>query len=300
MKFDIDFTFNGISSQEMGLYNVKVGVSEVTHMFNAAKQITTTKPLYGNRNIITAVNTEPLTFSLTFTAMDKGFSKERIREIFSYFDVTDYTPLSFQENPDFYFNVMPMTSQQDLYLFEENDQGYFSIDFVCDCGHGWISRHYTIECNQNTMTQIVDITNESNVKNEEGNYKVYPYMIIQDHTAAADSDYSRFVNLFTDKMDNQATTDYVADWFLLRGYTPGSKIEIDNNTLYTNSSVGDLIIPKLLFPTQGGNGLVYNTGKGFYLGPGVNRVRRRLLVVDDVPYYPNYTLDLYFDFPVME
>jgi phage-related protein len=114
--YDVEFTFNGVTSQEMNLYNVRVNQSDVTHLFNAAKQLTTAKAFYGDRNIITNIDTEPLTFSLTFTSLEGSFTISRIREIFKWFDVNDYAPLSFGSNPDFYYNVMPLTSQQDLLL----------------------------------------------------------------------------------------------------------------------------------------------------------------------------------------
>ncbi len=102
MMYDIDFTFNGISSTDMNLYNVKVNQSDVVHLFNGAKELTTARAIYGDRNIITNISTNPLTFSLTFTGLDTGFSLERRREIFEYFDVDNYAPISFSQDPDFY------------------------------------------------------------------------------------------------------------------------------------------------------------------------------------------------------
>lgn len=164
------FTFNGITSDRMGLYNVYIDKAQATHPLGGAKTITTAKSMYSYNNIITKITPEPITFSLTFTALDKPFTPLRIREIYSYFDVNDYAKLSFQSNPDFYYNVMPMTSPTDLNLYC-GDVGYFVIDFVCDSHHGWIDREYHYNTSYNGAFEIY---NESNVLNEYGNYLVYP------------------------------------------------------------------------------------------------------------------------------
>jgi phage-related protein len=164
------FTFNGISSDEMGLYRVYIDKEQATHPLGGARTITTAKAMYSHKNIITKVSPEPLTFSLTFTAMDKPFTPIRIREIYSYFDVDNYAKLSFNTNPEFYYNVMPMTNQTDLNLYC-GDVGYFSLDFVCDSHHGWIDREYKFSTSDEGLWEIY---NESNVRNEYGNYLVYP------------------------------------------------------------------------------------------------------------------------------
>lgn len=154
----------------MGLYNVKIDQEEWTHPMGAAKTLATSKGLYSHRNIITKISPECLSFSLTFTAMDKPFTPLRIREIFSYFDVDDFKKLSFSSNPDFYYNVFPMTSATDLHLYC-GDLGYFTIDFVCDSAYGYIDREYNFSYNYNG---VFEIYNESNVRNEYGNYLVFP------------------------------------------------------------------------------------------------------------------------------
>lgn len=294
MMYDVEFTFNGVTSQEMNLYNVRVNQSDVTHLFNAAKQLTTAKAFYGDRNIITNIDTEPLTFSLTFTSLEGSFTISRIREIFKWFDVNDYAPLSFGSNPDFYYNVMPLTSQQDLYLFN-NDAGYFTIDFVCDCGHGWISRHYHYDFNTENWSDVPQIYNESNVKNKEGNYRVYPYIIFKDNTSLYGVETPRYIAIQSSGADSENEDS----WLSISDYEPDDRIEIDNRNLFFYAEKTTNLIDIIL---ENDKNKIFKTGRGFYISEGWNKIWRQVKADD---FYakgirPAYSMDMYFDFPVME
>ena len=178
MKNCIDFCFNGKTSQDMNLLNVQIDSGEWTHPLSNGKTITTAKSIYSNSNIITKITAEPLTFTLNFVNRDwSPFTSDRIAEIFSYFDVQDYAPISFSDNPKFYYNVIPLTSATDINL-HSNNTGYLTMEFLADSNCGYIDweKEFTAE-NTGYLSERI-INNTSNVLNCYGNYNVYPYITV--------------------------------------------------------------------------------------------------------------------------
>lgn len=250
---DLKFIFNGISSDAMGLYNVFVDKTVATHPLGGAKTLTTSKAMYAHKNIITKVTPEPITFALTFTTLDKPFTPQRIREIYSYFDVDDYKKLSFQGNPDFYYNVMPMTSQTELNLYS-GDTGYFSIDFICDSHHGWIDREYTYNTD---YAGVFEVYNESNVRNEYGNYLVYPTMTVN-MTKGTHFGICPQYKVVTGNTDGQLEYSEVYNW-----------LRLDN----------------LAIPSGGLNFIIDNTNKQIYNTDTNESMLSYISKVNNVPQY---------------
>lgn len=243
MKTNLKFVFNGVTSDEMGLYNVHINKPTSSQIIGAARSLTKTKSINSSANVITKTELEPLTFSLRFTLLDGSFTSEKIRQIYEYFDVDDYSPLSFSNNPDFYYNVMPFQNQSEINLFNEN-KGYFEINFICDAGHGWIDREYNFKYSQ---VGYFDIDNETNVK-VNGSYLVYPFMRIE---LLNDCDYFS-IRLSTSDENN---------WFTLRNLNVGDTIEIDNKNGIITSKSGDNIYRKMdtfdFFYLEKGNNIIY-------------------------------------------
>ncbi len=192
---------------------------------------------------------------------------------------------------------MPLTSQQDLHTFYADNEGYFTIDFVCDAGHGWISEHYSYDISEETWFEAVPkIVNKTNVKDENGTYRAYPYMIIKDLGAEETGQYISFgSNLVIDApvKENEDTGDR---WFIFEKYNPGVTLEIDNKTLFIHTSDGSNVLAGDN-PMLANRGMLFKTGKGFYLEKGENIIYKRTL---SGVKYPHYLLDLYFDFAVMQ
>ena len=239
LLFDIKFIFNGITSDAMGLYNVKIDSSECKHILGGGKTLTTSRSIYSHRNVLTKTTSEPMTFSLTFTALDKPFTELRRRQIYSYFDVPDYCKMSFLPNFDFYYNVMAMTSQTELNLFS-GDVGYFTIDFVCDAAHGWIDREYNFSSDYNG---VFEVYNESNVRNVYGNYLVYPTM----HINMAKGTYLglcpqyKILDGYEDGWANNSTEIY--NWLAFENLTSPIRFTIDNENkqIYSDSNGENLL-----------------------------------------------------------
>lgn len=237
---DVKFIFNGMTSDAMGLYNVKIDSSECKHLISGGKTFTSSHSIYSHRNILTNTTDNPLTFTLTFTAMDQPFTADKRMQIFSYFDVKDYCKLSFSSDNDFYYNVLPMTSPMELNLFA-GDVGYFSIDFVCDASHGWIDKEYTYTSD---YPGAFKVQNVGNVRNVYGNYLVYPTMQISmtQGTYVAFCPQYKILDEYENGWINGETEIY--NWLTFRNLSSPINFTIDNeNKQVYNDSTNENLLP---------------------------------------------------------
>lgn len=152
----------------MGIYNILAG-NDPAEIIAASRSLTTTRAINSNTNVIHRIDLEPLTFTLQLSPLNGSFTPELITKLYKWFDTDDYCKLSFDDETDFYYNVMPFTNQSEINLYIQN-KGYFEVGFICDSGHGWIDISETITCEKGTSSTVSLHCNNSIMIN--GSYNV--------------------------------------------------------------------------------------------------------------------------------
>ena len=179
MKNCTEFTFNGISSKNMGVYNVfdKDEISSV--IISSAKNLTTARPIYGDFDVITNTENEKLSFSLQLMPVDRPFTPEFINSLYKWFDVDDYAKLSFADDKNFYYMAMPFTAQSEAF-FLSKDYGTFNVSFVCDSFHGYIDigEEILLPPQTNITKTLVKQKDIGKGIKINGNYNIYLYLKI--------------------------------------------------------------------------------------------------------------------------
>lgn len=270
-------TFNGVDLyKEFNLLNVSVG-GKIKHQHAAKKNIITSRPLYKQRNTITGFNREPLTFNLTFgvgnlyedidengniaVVPPNSITEDYCTKLFKILDVDTYKPLRFGDD-EMYYNAIPYVgSVTELELFC-NNQGYFTIPFVCDAGHGWVDVNKTFKREESTIAQVWNINNPCNVKDWTSKCRVYPYMVL---TIPKTTDYFSIrlkmqadiefdEGRITEEERTRLTEPY---WFTLENLGKGKEMEleklegdtyqiiIDNENKQFFSEIGDNLLQKI-------------------------------------------------------
>lgn len=80
-----------------------------------------------------------------------------------------------------YYNVIPhIGSRADLMINAQN-KGYVDITFETDAGNAWVDMEVTFSVDETSMATpwYLPLPNITNVRNSEGNYRVYPYVKVE-------------------------------------------------------------------------------------------------------------------------
>lgn len=178
---DIHVEFNGVDLYEtFGLMSCSVD-GQKPHIFAGSKSVATVSPMYKSAQTNIAMIGEPLSFSLTFALKeDEEWTDELAIEVYKVFDVDTYKPLRFG-GEDMYYNCIPFVgSVSEMMLFAQNG-GYITVSFQCDAPHGWIDKNYDFSRRSySEAAHSWNIFNSTTVKGYEGDYRCWPYIII-DH-----------------------------------------------------------------------------------------------------------------------
>lgn len=137
----IQFTYDGISSEDMGVFIAwdKGGLFEEN--FLPQRKIIEKKIANREKPYFQRVEHEPLSFSLSF-AIDDWENKDTLRRLARWFFQPYYKPLVFDSNPNRVFYAM---FEGDSQIFHNGlNQGYIKLEIRCDSSYGY-SHERTIE-----------------------------------------------------------------------------------------------------------------------------------------------------------
>ena len=292
---DIKVEFNGIDLTSYGIWSVSVD-GQKPHIFAGSKTISTARPIYNTRNVVTGMNYEPLSFSLTLAPHDNEWTEQYVNEIYKLFDVRTYKPLRFGDD-EMYYNVLPYVgSTSEMMLFAQA-KGYVTIPFVCDAGHGWIDREYHYERLHAGRDQAPKITNPCNILTFDNTYKVYPYIVIDNIQTSdlSDDAKSTFVSFgLASEIDQYPDNEPKQHWFNLYNFPVTSEIHIDG----ANQQIYDITNNINVLEYIKDNSLKKNVIWFPYLLEGENVIYTRFL--DDISVTSTYDLHFYLTCPYMK
>lgn len=134
--------YNGISSEEMGLYNVSTDNGMYKEVFLADKKIVEEKVMGNNKPYFMGIEREPLSFSLTFAFMHP-FDSEKKREVARWLNQDYYRELYFLDNPNRRWLCMPISDSNIVH--NGLGAGYLEMEFRCDSPYTHSEEYLTEE-----------------------------------------------------------------------------------------------------------------------------------------------------------
>lgn len=285
--------------------------SEQTPIFAGKKTLSKSRAINSMRYIRSKVVREPITFTLSFCKLRNSIVDDRtmapndkwtwddIKTLYRVFDVDDYCKLYFDDlvvdehgipttddGYQAYYNVIPfLDNETNMYIFA-NSTGYVDITFETDAGNAWIDMEATYTRTEDSQATpwMLPIPNISNVKNYEGDYKVYPYIKVE---LGEGCDYASFGAARTiDRDDQWIRLNFTSDRTL-----QGATIEIDGENRQYRATLQD--------GTEGDPSDVWNICDGelrfLFLEGSEEQIYHRSLV--GYQCYP-YTLTIKVAYPV--
>lgn len=155
IRSSIAFTFDGISSDDMGLYNVNVSSGMLEEPFLATRQINEVKIRGRDKPYFSGVTHAPLTFTLTFAFLDE-FDSDKLRQVSRWLSAEYYKPLTFSDTPDRIYYAMLDSDSKLTHNGASN--GYITVTMRCDSPYSYspvyVSPTYDLSTNTSNGTTI--------------------------------------------------------------------------------------------------------------------------------------------------
>jgi len=160
----MSFIFDGINSQDMGLYIVRIGgSSEITSPFAPAQNIVEEKRYKNHIPAFYRVEKEPLEFEIICSLLDEEFTPEKKMQLNRWLLHEEYKEFISEDNPNIIYNVVS-TEQIDLITFG-SFKGYIKIKFRADAPWGWSSSFFNaFNLTESVSPTIIQVTNYCNTQ----------------------------------------------------------------------------------------------------------------------------------------
>jgi len=156
-----NFIFDGITSEEMGLYNVRMQSGLVETPFMGSKSTITTKVVGKDRPYFHGVNKDVIQFNLQFSLLDEEWTPEKTHEIARWLLHDTYK--SFQSSDDLgkYYYVICIDGEN---LYKANNKGYVELTFESNAPFAFSPIYLNeYDLSSNTTTDTIQIENRSNI-----------------------------------------------------------------------------------------------------------------------------------------
>ncbi|MCP1159458.1 distal tail protein Dit [Bacillus infantis] len=158
MKESLDFSFNGLSSREMGVIQVSTDNGLFEEGFLPSRSISEEKIRGNDKPYLYGVTYEAKTFPLSLY-FDGKLDNMKLRQLAAWLNVETYQPLSFEDYPDRIFYCMPVNDSQ--YVHNGLKQGYLNLTMRCDSPYSYSpefsSKTHTFENNMDGT--VIEYTN---------------------------------------------------------------------------------------------------------------------------------------------
>lgn len=157
-----NFTYDGITSESMGLSIVRVDSGLPSVPYTSGKEILETHPNKSLYPYFFGVKHQPLQFTVTFSTLEKNMDSAKLYELANWLFQNKYKPFISLDNPSRIYYCIATNPVE----FATNglEEGYFTVDFRCRDGFGWTIPTVDIyDLSGITSSTPLQITNFSNV-----------------------------------------------------------------------------------------------------------------------------------------
>lgn len=175
MKENLVFFYNGVSSNEMGLYNVSTKSGLYEESFLAERDIVEEKVRGNDKPYFMGIEREPISFTLAFAFMHP-YDNQKIREVARWLDQDYYKELYFEDKPNIRWLCMP--SSDPKILHNGLGQGYVELEFRCNSPYAH-SEEYITEWYDFSVSNPSTGSGMNHTMNNLGDISIYPEMWIK-------------------------------------------------------------------------------------------------------------------------
>lgn len=163
----VNFSYDGISSVDMGLINVMIDGGMFEEIFLPTREIQEIAIDGRDKRYFQGVSLEPLEFSLTF-AFEYGYTPQKIREVARWLNQSYYKPFYTTDNPNRIFYCM-MNGESTL-VHNGMKEGYITLSMKCDSPYSY-TPEYIRENYSFVSTKLVKSFEESTFNSDMGDMK---------------------------------------------------------------------------------------------------------------------------------
>lgn len=134
IRSSLHFLFNNVSSEDMGLINVNVGIGGLLEEpFFASRAINEVKIRGRDKSYFSGITNAALSFTLSFAFKDP-FDTDSIRAVARWLFTDSYKPLQFSDSLDrIYFGIVEGNSS----ILHNGSQGYINLNIRCDSPYSY-------------------------------------------------------------------------------------------------------------------------------------------------------------------
>lgn len=244
------FTYNGITSDSMGVYLVRTSSGIITRPYVPARTVREDYPSQAQQPYFFGTQINAFTISLTFSTLDNTMTDSKLKTLASWLFQNDYKPFISDDNP----NVIHYLMQIGEVKFETNGnrEGYFTAEFRSKFPFALTTEATpTYNLTNNNTTTTITLNNESNVY--EHYNPTYRFVVSSTPTSTATP-----TLLIKNLLDNNREQAFYS-------LNIGETLFVDNNKCLILSSTGEYRYGNMtgnwLRLIQGNNSLQI-TGKG--------------------------------------
>jgi len=215
---DTSFTYNGISSIDMGVMLVKIDTGMVEQNFGMPRSIITSKIKDVLQPLFYGFEEEPIRFKIIIAKQGEWTTTDRMN-ICKWLFQNNYR--DFISNDDITIIYKCVAIGQPKFYNNANNQGYAEIEFECDAPHAWspvFVRQFDLSSNTTSIT--IEVENKSNMDD------IYHYPEIE-FTLVDDATSFKLVNL----QDGGRIFEFT-------GLEEQETVYINNKTKYIKSDTG--------------------------------------------------------------
>lgn len=171
MKEGLQFSYDGIYSEDMGLYNVNFSTGMLEEQFLADKEILEVSIRGNDIPYFQGIRKSPLVLNLSFTFKDK-YDEQKIRKVARWLNPDYYKPFYTTDNVNRIFYCMPIDNSK--LIHNGLKQGYLELTMRCNSPYSYsptyISPLYDFSTNTIDGTPLA-FTNS-------GDVSIYPELSI--------------------------------------------------------------------------------------------------------------------------
>jgi len=156
------FTFNGITSETMGVSLVRLESGVINTPFTSSKTILETHPNRVLYPYFHGVKHNPLEFTITIASETNDMDSSKLYSLAQWLFKTEYKPFISDDNPNRVYYVMAINKAD--FITNGLDEGYFTIQFRCRDGFAWtVEEEEVFDLSASTGSTPISMGNDSNI-----------------------------------------------------------------------------------------------------------------------------------------
>lgn len=217
----LNFVFDGISSESMGIYLIRTNSGLFSMPFVSSRDVKEDYPYKSRSPYFFGTQQQLPTITLTFSTLANNMTSNKLKEIASWLFQSEYKEFYSEDNPDKIYYLMAVNEIN--FQTNGNNEGYLEVQFKSKYPYALtLPETVEIDLSSNTTSTTIKIENRCNA------YKYY-YPEIEFTTVTPTTSVT-----FTNTSDSNRLTSFT-------GLTVGETVYVDNQKKQIISSLSNYL-----------------------------------------------------------